>query len=91
MMVEPTYWFAQRQTPFPRHEKDFLNRKNGNGLSSSIQPLRATKASGDFNQKARESYRVIAIADTARDQPALSINILEKQPSFNGDLFPSKK
>lgn len=36
--------------------------------------------SGEFDQAARESYRVIAIADTAREQPALSVNILEKQP-----------
>lgn len=48
------------------------------------------KRSGDFGQKARESYRVIAIADTARDQPALSINILEKQPRLTVTSFPAK-
>ncbi len=38
------------------------------------------KRSGVFDSSAREKYRVIAIADTAREQPALSVNILEKQP-----------
>ncbi|MEZ8293600.1 LysR family transcriptional regulator [Vibrio splendidus] len=48
------------------------------------------KRSGEFDQKARESYRVIAIADTARDQPALSRNILEKQPRLTVTSFPAK-
>ncbi|WP_261383284.1 LysR substrate-binding domain-containing protein, partial [Vibrio splendidus] len=48
------------------------------------------KRSGEFDQKARESYRVIAIADTARDQPALSINILEKQPRLTVTSFSAK-
>lgn len=38
------------------------------------------KRSGEFDEQARQKYRVIAIADTARDQPAMSVNILEKQP-----------
>ena len=38
------------------------------------------KRAGDFDEQARQKYRVIAIADTARDQPAMSVNILEKQP-----------
>jgi DNA-binding transcriptional LysR family regulator len=48
------------------------------------------KRSGEFDQKARESYRVIAIADTARDQPALSRNILEKQPRLTVTSFTAK-
>ena len=48
------------------------------------------KRSGEFDQKARESYRVIAIADTARDQPALSRNILEKHPRLTVTSFPAK-
>ncbi|MBF9002659.1 MULTISPECIES: LysR family transcriptional regulator [Vibrio] len=38
------------------------------------------KRSGEFDEEARQKYRVIAIADTARDQPAMSVNILQKQP-----------
>lgn len=38
------------------------------------------KRSGAFDEEAREKYRVIAIADTAREQPAMSVNILQKQP-----------
>lgn len=38
------------------------------------------KRSGAFDEEARQKYRVIAIADTARDQPAMSVNILQKQP-----------
>ncbi|WP_068717580.1 LysR family transcriptional regulator [Vibrio tritonius] len=38
------------------------------------------KRAGEFDEQARQKYRVIAIADTARDQPAMSVNILEKQP-----------
>ncbi|MDN3611619.1 LysR family transcriptional regulator [Vibrio ostreicida] len=35
---------------------------------------------GVFDENARAKYRVIAIADTAREQPALSVNVLHKQP-----------
>jgi len=48
------------------------------------------KRVGEFDQKARESYRVIAIADTARDKPAISINILEKQPRMTVTNFAAK-
>ncbi|MBW3696276.1 LysR family transcriptional regulator [Vibrio sp. T187] len=48
------------------------------------------KRTGDFDQKARESYRVIAIADTARDQPAITVNILEKQPRLTVTNFHAK-
>ncbi|WP_367989779.1 LysR substrate-binding domain-containing protein [Vibrio sp. NTOU-M3] len=45
---------------------------------------------GEFNTEAREKYRVIAIADTARDQPALSVNILQKQPRLTVTNFHAK-
>lgn len=45
---------------------------------------------GEFDQAAREKYRVIAIADTARDQPAISVNILEKQPRLTVTNFQAK-
>ncbi|MGR5558166.1 LysR family transcriptional regulator [Vibrio fortis] len=48
------------------------------------------KRAGEFDQKARESYRVIAIADTARDKPAISINILERQPRMTVTNFAAK-
>lgn len=38
------------------------------------------KRSGEFDDQAREKYRVIAIADTAREQPALTVNVTQKQP-----------
>nr|WP_201280024.1 LysR family transcriptional regulator [Vibrio vulnificus] len=38
------------------------------------------KRSGEFNDSAREKYRIIAIADTAREQPAITVNIIQKQP-----------
>ncbi|ROV57861.1 LysR family transcriptional regulator [Vibrio ponticus] len=38
------------------------------------------RRAGEFNDEAREKYRVIAIADTAREQPALSVNVLQRQP-----------
>ncbi|MGF1754489.1 LysR family transcriptional regulator [Vibrio makurazakiensis] len=46
--------------------------------------------SGEFDQAARESYRVIAIADTAREQPAITVNILEKQPRLTVTNFHAK-
>ncbi|MBR9788559.1 MAG: LysR family transcriptional regulator [Vibrionaceae bacterium] len=48
------------------------------------------KRSGDFDEAAREKYRIIAIADTAREQPALSINIIQKQPRLTVTNFTAK-
>ncbi|MDV6250172.1 LysR substrate-binding domain-containing protein [Vibrio sp. EA2] len=48
------------------------------------------KRSGDFNEAAREKYRIIAIADTAREQPALSMNIIQKQPRLTVTNFTAK-
>ena len=48
------------------------------------------KRSGVFDGNAREKYRVIAIADTAREQPALSINVTQKQPRLTVTNFPAK-
>lgn len=35
---------------------------------------------GMFDDEAREKYRVIVIADTAREQPPISVNITQRQP-----------
>jgi len=48
------------------------------------------KRSGEFDEAAREKYRVIAIADTAREQPALSINVMQKQPRLTVTNFSAK-
>ncbi|SDH00000.1 DNA-binding transcriptional regulator, LysR family [Vibrio xiamenensis] len=48
------------------------------------------KRSGAFDETAREKYRVIAIADTAREQPSLSVNILHKQPRLTVTNFSAK-
>ncbi len=48
------------------------------------------KRSGSFDDAAREKYRIIAIADTAREQPALSINIIQKQPRLTVTNFTAK-
>ncbi|KIF54468.1 LysR family transcriptional regulator [Vibrio owensii] len=48
------------------------------------------KRSGEFDDAAREKYRVIAIADTAREQPALSINVMQKQPRLTVTNFSAK-
>ncbi|MFV0448183.1 MAG: LysR family transcriptional regulator [Vibrio sp.] len=48
------------------------------------------KRSGEFNEEARQKYRVITIADTARDQPAMSVNILQKQPRLTVTNFSAK-
>lgn len=48
------------------------------------------KRSGEFDDAAREKYRVIAIADTAREQPALSINVVQKQPRLTVTNFSAK-
>ncbi|MBC3616335.1 MULTISPECIES: LysR family transcriptional regulator [Vibrio] len=45
---------------------------------------------GEFDEQARQKYRVIAIADTAREQPAMSVNILEKQPRLTVSNFNAK-
>ena len=48
------------------------------------------KRSGPFDDTAREKYRVIAIADTAREQPAMSVNILQRQPRLTVTSFSAK-
>ncbi|CAM2798445.1 LysR family transcriptional regulator [Vibrio mytili] len=48
------------------------------------------KRSGIFDEVAREKYRIIAIADTAREQPALSMNIIQKQPRLTVTNFTAK-
>lgn len=48
------------------------------------------KRSGEFDEEARQKYRVIAIADTARDQPSRSVNILHKQPRLTVTNFSAK-
>ncbi|TRN22341.1 LysR family transcriptional regulator [Vibrio furnissii] len=48
------------------------------------------KRSGEFDDEARQKYRAIAIADTARDHPAMSVNILEKQPRLTVTNFNAK-
>ncbi|GAK86232.1 transcriptional regulator LysR family [Vibrio ponticus] len=48
------------------------------------------KRSGVFDEQAREKYRVIAIADTAREQPAMSVNVLQRQPRLTVSNFAAK-
>ena len=48
------------------------------------------KRSGEFDDKAREKYRVIAIADTAREQPPISVNVTQKQPRLTVTNFAAK-
>lgn len=48
------------------------------------------KRSGEFDDTAREKYRVIAIADTAREQPPISINVIQKQPRLTVTNFAAK-
>lgn len=48
------------------------------------------KRAGEFDDQAREKYRVIAIADTAREQPAMSVNVLQKQPRLTVSNFAAK-
>ncbi len=48
------------------------------------------KRRGEFDDAAREKYRIIAIADTAREQPALSMNIIQKQPRLTVTNFNAK-
>ncbi|ELD1798262.1 LysR family transcriptional regulator [Vibrio fluvialis] len=48
------------------------------------------KRTGEFDEEARQKYRAIAIADTARDQPAMSVNIIQKQPRLTVTNFNAK-
>lgn len=48
------------------------------------------KRKGKFDENARQKFRVIAIADTAREQPAISVNILHKQPRLTVTNFDAK-
>ncbi len=48
------------------------------------------KRSGVFDESARQKYRIVAIADTAREQPPLSVNILQKQPRLTVTNFAAK-
>ncbi|MGF1740172.1 LysR family transcriptional regulator [Vibrio profundum] len=48
------------------------------------------KRKGAFDEEAREKYRIVAIADTAREQPAISVNILQKQPRLTVTNFHAK-
>ncbi len=48
------------------------------------------KRAGVFDDEAREKYRVIAIADTAREQAPISVNILQKQPRLTVTNFHAK-
>lgn len=48
------------------------------------------KRAGVFDDTAREKYRVIAIADTAREQPPISINVIQKQPRLTVTNFAAK-
>ncbi len=48
------------------------------------------RSEGEFNTDAQRKYRVIAIADTARNKPAKSINILDKQPRLTVSSFAAK-
>ncbi|WP_278183420.1 LysR substrate-binding domain-containing protein [Vibrio misgurnus] len=45
---------------------------------------------GEFNQQTREKYRAIVIADTAREQPAMSVNILQRQPRLTVSNLDAK-
>ncbi|SJN59661.1 LysR family transcriptional regulator [Vibrio ruber] len=48
------------------------------------------KRSGVFDENARQKYRIVAIADTAREQPPISVNILQKQPRLTVTNFAAK-
>ncbi|USD68222.1 LysR family transcriptional regulator [Vibrio sp. SCSIO 43136] len=48
------------------------------------------KRKGKLDPEARKRYRVIAIADTARDAPTLSFNILDEQPVLTVTNFHAK-
>lgn len=48
------------------------------------------KRTSEFDDQTRLKYRVIAISDTAREQPTMSINVLDKQPRLTVTNFASK-
>ncbi len=48
------------------------------------------KRKGDFDLEAKKNYRAIVIADTARNTPTLSRNILDDQPRLTVTSFHSK-
>ncbi|CAM3711584.1 LysR substrate-binding domain-containing protein [Vibrio aerogenes] len=48
------------------------------------------KRRGVFDEEARLKYRIIAISDTAREQPPLSVNILHKQPRMTVTTMAAK-
>ncbi len=48
------------------------------------------KRTGVFDEETRQKYRAIAIADTAREQPAISVNILQTQPRLTVSNFNAK-
>jgi DNA-binding transcriptional LysR family regulator len=43
-----------------------------------------------FDDNTREKYRIIVIADTAREQPAISVNIMQRQPRLTVTNFAAK-
>ncbi|MDP5252985.1 MULTISPECIES: LysR substrate-binding domain-containing protein [unclassified Vibrio] len=45
---------------------------------------------GELNEQALERHRIIAIADTAQDQPAMSVNVLQKQPRLTVSTMTAK-
>lgn len=48
------------------------------------------KRSGEFDQHAQANYRIIAIADSARNKPPKSVNVFEKQDRLTVSNFASK-
>ncbi|WP_394244286.1 LysR family transcriptional regulator [Vibrio astriarenae] len=48
------------------------------------------KRNADFNEETRQKHRVIAISDTAREQPTMSINVLDKQSRLTVTNFAGK-
>ncbi|MCG7491716.1 LysR family transcriptional regulator [Vibrio sp. Of14-4] len=48
------------------------------------------KRSGVLDEAARAKYRVVAIADSAREQPAMTVNILHKQPTLTVSNLAAK-
>lgn len=48
------------------------------------------RRNGDFDERAQQQYRIIAIADSARDKPPLSINVFSKQQKLTVNNFSAK-
>ncbi|MEZ9230262.1 LysR family transcriptional regulator [Vibrio amylolyticus] len=48
------------------------------------------KRVGEFNEKERQKYKIIAIADTAREHPIRTVNIIDKQPLLTVTTFHAK-